>query len=415
MKLSKRLRAHFRRSTRALQERNFRLFFFGQTISYTGVWITNVAMGWLIYRLTGSAALLGLVTFASQFPAFLISPFAGVHIDRMDRKKVIQVCLCLSAFQSILLGILTLLEVITIPQLIILGIFQALIDGFYLPARQSFIAELISDRANLGNAIAMNAASFHFARLIGPAIGGMLILFFGEGACFLIDGITYAAILYSLQFITPTQVIRSQHLLSVWHELSDGIQYIRYHPKLRTLLSFTAFLCLIGIAHTVLLPVLVRSVYHESADKLGFLLGASGLGSLLGAIFLAVKGGEDQIRQRMLQCGLGFGVAMMLLAASPMLLTSFPILIACGFCFISVAAGASTLVQLTVKDQYRGRVMSFFAMCFTGMMPIGSIGSGWIADSIGVVPTLFYAGMICLAGGAIFFTQRSALIYRSDS
>jgi MFS family permease len=413
MKITKRLRVHFRRSTRALQDKNFRLFFFGQTISYTGVWITNVAMAWLIYRLTGSAALLGLVTFASQFPAFLVSPFAGVHIDRMDRKKVIQVCLSLSAFQSLLLGVLTLTEIITIPQLIVLGIFQAIIDGFYLPARQSFITELVSDRSNLGNAIALNAASFHFARLVGPALGGLLILFFGEGTCFVIDGLTYAAILYSLQFIKPAQMIVSQQTLSVMQELSDGIQYIRYHPKLRMLLSFTAFFCLIGISHTVLLPVLVKSIFHESADKLGILLGASGLGSLLGAILLAIKGSEEQIKQRMIYCANGFGIGIILLSLSPILITTIPILILCGFCFISIAAGASTLVQITVKDQYRGRVMSFFAMCFTGMMPVGSVGSGWISDQLGVQQTLLLAGLFAMCGGVLFFLQRESLTQTS--
>ena len=409
MKSTKRLRVKIRKATRALEDKNFRLFFIGQSISYTGVWINSVAMGWLTYRLTGSAALLGIVTFVSQFPSFMVTPFAGVQIDRLDRKKVLQVCLSLSAFQSLMLGVLTITGTITVSQLIILGIFQGIIDGFYLPARQAFISELVSDKSNLGNAIALNASSFHLARFIGPAIGGLLIGVVGEGPCFLIDACTYSAILYSLLYIDRKRSMISRQSFSVWQELSDGIQYIRNSEKVRILISFTGFMCLIGIGHTVLLPVLVHSVFHSDASSLGLLMGASGFGSLLGAIYLAIKGSEESIKKRILVSSVVFGIAIMFLAMAPRLWLCVPILVACGFCFISIAAGSNTIIQTTVKDQYRGRVMGFFSMCFTGMMPIGSIGSGWLADQLGVRATLLLIGAFATVGGVLLQRQRERI------
>ena len=405
MKISKRLQVHFRRATSALSNRNFRFFLTGQLISYTGFWINNIAMSWLVYRLTGSAALLGLVTFTSQFPTFLLAPFAGVHVDRLNRKRVLQITIGLSAIQSLLLGVLALTNVITVTQLIILGIAQAIIDAFYLPARQAFLSEIISDKQTLSNAIALNAASFHFARLVGPAIGGILIYFIGEGGCFVIDAISYIAVLISLFFINPDIINTSKRVGSVLQDLGDGINYILTNTRVRLLISFVSFFCLIGISHTMLLPVLVRQHYEGSSNLLGILVGSSGFGSLVGAIVLAVKSNEASLIQRMRLCGILFAISLTMISLLVPLPITILCLFICGFCFITIAAGANTLIQTAVPDHYRGRVMSFFAMSFTGMMPLGAIGSGWVADVLGLSGALLIAGVFAAIGGIWFWFQ----------
>lgn len=416
MKISKRLQVHFRRSTKALEDKNFRLFFFGQVISHSGTWINSVAMGWLVYRLTGSATLLGALSFASQFPAFIVSPFAGVQVDRMNKKRVLQVTLALSAFQSLLLGFLTITDVITVEHLIMLGIFQAIVDGFYLPARHSFITELVSDKSKLGNAIALNAVSFHFARLVGPAIGGILVHFVGEGSCFLIDGISFIVIFCTLFLIYPIRTITARASSgTVLQDLSDGIQYIRYTPRVRLYLTFVAFICLVGISHTVLLPVLVHDVFNGQASSLGILLSASGFGSFIGAIMLALKGREVELINRIKTCSILLPVGIIALSFCNSIYLSLPVLVICGYSFISIAAGSNTLIQYIVTDHYRGRVMSFFAMCFTGMMPIGAAGSGLIADMLGIQNAFKVFGLFALLGSSAFLVGLKKTIANESS
>ena len=363
-------------------------------------------MSWLVYRLTGSAILLGLVSFASQFPAFIVSPFAGVHIDRLNRKKVLIITQALSAFQSLTLGILTITKVITVPQLIGLGICQALIDGFYIPARQVFISELLSRRADLANAIALNSASFHLARLVGPAIGGILIAIIGEGPCFLLDAISYGAVLISLFTITVNHVAPTTARRSVLKQMKEGIEYIRFHPMVRLLLANMSFICLIGIAHSILLPILVRDVYLRGPQDLGFLTGASGFGALIGALTLATQVASDRLVHRIQVSGFCFAAAVIMLGLSPSEWISLPLLAISGFFFITVAAGSSTVIQIEVEDRFRGRVMSFFAMTFTGMMPLGAVASGTIANQIGAQNTIIGCGVICLFGASAFVLTR---------
>lgn len=393
------------RTTRALQQRNYRVFFIGQLFSLMGTWITNVATSWLIYRLTGSVVLLGLVSFASQFPAFLVSPFAGVHVDRLNKKKVLIATQILAALQSLILGILTITGLITVPLLLLLGIAQAVIDGFYIPARQTFISELLERRADLANAIALNSASFHMARLVGPAIGGILIAVFGEGPCFLIDAVSYLAVLFSLFTIRSIHITPPQSNRSVLEELREGVAYIRSHETVRLLLSHMSFICLVGIAHSVLLPVLVRDIYNVGPDRLGFLIGASGFGSLLGALALATQTSVDKLPTKVQRASFCFALSVILLSLSPNEHYAIPALILCGFFFISVAASSNTLVQTSVEDRYRGRVMSFFAMTFTGMMPLGSMAAGFVAEHFGVQRTILMSGILCLAGAAALLIE----------
>lgn len=381
-----------------------------------GTWITNIATSWLVYRLTGSAVLLGIVSFTSQFPAFLISPLAGVHVDRMNRKKVLLVTQALSALQSLALGLFTMTGYISVPILLTLGIFQALVDGFYIPARQAFISELLSHRSDLANAIALNSASFHLARLIGPAIGGLLIAYFGEGPCFLVDAVSYCAVLISLFTVQIDHIEPPQFRRSILDELYEGILYIKNTPKVRMLLAHMAFICLIGISHSVLLPVLVRDVYFKGADYLGFLMGASGFGALIGALTLATQTSVAKLIPRIQRSSFYFAISITLLALSPNYTASVFILALCGFFFINVGASSNTVIQTAVEDKFRGRVMSFFAMTFTGMMPLGAVASGYLANRIGVQSTIGICGVLCFFGGtALLLTNRNLRdLYRSN-
>jgi MFS family permease len=408
MKLTKRIYVHFKRSTAALENRNFKYFISGQVVSHIGFWINTVAMSWLVYRLTGSAALLGLVTFTSQFPAFLLAPFAGVQVDRLNKKKVLQVTIALSALQSLTLAILCFGNAITVTQIILLGVVQSIIDAFYIPARQAFIPELVNNKQSLPNAIALNASSFHFARLVGPMIGGILVLIVGEGGCFLIDSISYIGVLFSLSQINTSTLSPSRRTQTILQDLSDGVNYIKENYRVRILITYVSFICLLGITHTVLLPVVTKEIFSGSSKLLGVLMGCSGFGSLCGAIYLAVKNSEANLLSRMRLCGLLFGLMQIVFALSPYQLISMISLFICGFCFITIAAGSNTLIQSVVPDHYRGRIMSFFTMSFTGMMPIGSIGSGWIADQIGVMNTYILSGVF-IGIGAIWFLTVSVL------
>lgn len=398
------------RGTRALQHRNYRIFFIGQLFSLIGNWVTNIATAWLVYRLTGSAVLLGLVSFAGQFPGFLVSPFAGVHVDRLDRRKVLIVTQALSALQSLILAVLTLSGVITIPQLIALSVFQALIDGFYIPARQAYISELIQDRRDLANAIALNSASFHGARLIGPAIGGLLIAFTGEGFCFLIDSVSYIAVLISLFTIRSVAPARQRHYKSVLDELREGIQYVRTHRVVQLLISNVGIMCFLGITHSVLLPVLVREVFHGGAHDLGFLMGASGCGAMIGALTLAVHTSVDGLIHRIQRAGVLLGASVIALSFAPSVPIALIVLLLCGFSFITLAAGSNTLVQTLVQDRMRGRVMSFFAMSFSGMMPLGSVASGYFADLYSAQTAVFLSGVVTLICSIAFLLRSRALV-----
>lgn len=398
----KKLSLLFSRSTRALSHKDYKIFFYGQLCSLIGNWITNIATSWLVYRLTGSALLLGIVSFASQFPAFIVSPFAGVHVDRLEKKRVLIVTQALAAVQSLALAVLTLSNLITIPLLVTLGIFQAIVDGFYIPARQAFISDIVKDRKDLANAIALNSASFHFARLLGPTIGGLLILSLGEGLCFLIDAVSYIGVLISLFFISSRSLPTIPPNNAITTDLLDGIRYIRAEPLVGTLLSYVYLISFFGIAHTVLLPVLVQNEFSGGPHILGILMGCSGLGAFIGALNLAVRTNIHRLFKSSIGSGLIFGFGVLLVGISPNVTISSLALCACGYAFITVAAGASTLIQTKVSDQYRGRVMSFFAMSFTGLMPLGSMVAGKLSESLGVRNALSISGVLCVLCAIVY-------------
>jgi MFS family permease len=390
---------------RALRHRNYRLFFCGQTVSLIGTWMTRIATSWLVYRLTGSALLLGLVGFAGQIPSFLLAPLAGVLVDRWDRHRLLVATQVLAMVQSAALAGLALAGVINIWHVLALSLFQGLINAFDMPARQAFVVEMVEKREDLANAIALNSSMVNAARLLGPSIGGVVIAAVGEGWCFFGDAVSYLAVIASLLLmrIAPRPRRASQEK-RVLPELREGWAYVAGSPPLRSILLLLALVSLVGMPYTVLMPVFASTILHGGPHTLGFLMGATGVGALLGAVFLA---------NRRTVLGLGkvipiaaglFGAGLIGFSLSRQLWLSLVLLLVTGLGFMVHMAASNTLLQTLVDDDKRGRVMSFYTMAFMGTTPFGSLLAGSLADRIGTPPTLFVGGLGCIAG-ALWFTS----------
>jgi MFS family permease len=392
-------------ASRALRSRNYRLFFSGQSVSLVGTWMTRVATSWLVYRLTGSATLLGIVSFAGQIPAFFLAPLAGVWVDRWDRHRALIATQVLSMLQSFALAVLTLAHVITIGEIIWLSLFQGLINALDMPVRQAFVVQMVDDRADLGNAIALNSTMVNGARLVGPAVAGLVIAAFGEGYCFLGDGISYLAVIASLMMmrITVKQARRPQK--RALSELHEGWRYIVESVPIRSILLLLGLVSLVGMPYRVLLPILAAKVLHGGANTFGFLMAATGVGALVGAVTLAMRRTVLGLGRNIAIATALFGFSLVAVAASRMLWLSLLILTATGFGMMQQMASSNTILQTIVQDEKRGRVMAFYSMAFLGMTPFGSLLAGALASWIGAPETLLISGAITLVA-AVWFARR---------
>lgn len=391
---------------RAFKYRNYRLFFGGQIVSLTGTWITTTATSWLVYRLTGSATLLGVVGFASQFPAFLLTPIAGIFVDRWSRHRLLVATQALSMLQSFALAALVLTDTITIPRLIAVSVFQGLVNAFDMPGRQAFVVTLIEDKRDLGNAIALNSSMFNAARLIGPTIAGAIITFSSEGWCFFIDGVSYLAVLTSLLMMrVPPNTPLAASSASPWRQLKEGWEYTSSHLAIRSIISLVAFVCLLGVPYMVLVPMFAGRVLQGDAHTLGFLMAASGGGALLGALYLAGRRSIDGLSHLIPRAAALFGAGLAAFAVSRRVWLSMVFLVIASFGFMVQVASSNTLLQTIVEDGKRGRVMGFFLMAYFGTTPFGSLLAGWLSDRIGAPTTLVLGGVACIAG-AIWFSTR---------
>jgi MFS family permease len=391
-----------RTSLRALGSRNYRLFFAGQTISLIGTWMTRLATSWLVYRLTGSAVLLGTVSFCSQIPMFFLAPIAGVWVDRWDRQRTLVLTQVLSMLQSFALAALTLGGVIRIWHLVVLSLVQGIVNAFDMPARQAFVIEMVERRADLPNAIALNSSMVNATRLIGPAVAGMVIAAIGEGWCFLVDGISYIAVIASLLAMRIRRVEAPTEHPHALHELVEGWRYVRSSRPISILLLLLGLISLVGMPYTVLMPVFAQRILHGNANTLGFLMAASGVGALAAALFLA---------SRRTVLGLGiwigfsaalFGAAVAAFALSRTLWLSLAILPFAGFGMMQEMAASNTILQTIVDDDKRGRVMAYYAMAFQGVAPFGSLLAGWSTELIGPTETLVIGGALCVVFGLWF-------------
>ncbi len=394
---------------RALRHRNYRLFFGGQGISLIGTWMTRVATGWLVYRLTGSAFLLGLVSFSSQIPILLFGPFAGVWVDRLNRHRVLVVTQALSMVQSFALAGLALAHIITVHEVILLNLFQGAINAFDMPARQAFLIEMVEDREDLGNAIALNSSLVNAARLIGPSVAGLLIAAVGEGYCFLIDGFSYIAVIASLLAMTVTPRVIEHARASVLSELREGWEYVRGFRPIWSILLLLAIISLVGMPYTTLMPIFAGKILHGGAHTLGFMMGAVGVGALTGAVRLAARRSVLGLGRLIAITSAGFGAGLVAFSFSRDLWLSLLLLVVTGFCFMQQMASSNTILQTITEDSKRGRVMSFYSIAFQGVAPFGSLTAGAIASRIGAPHTLMIGGAICVCGAGWFATQLPAI------
>lgn len=391
----------------AFASRNYRLYFGGQAVSLIGTWMTQTATPWLVYHLTSSPFLLGVVGFASQFPIFLLAPFGGVMVDRVNRHKLLVATQVCSMLQSLALAAFALTGMIGVPHLIALSLFQGIISAFDLPVRQAMVVEFVENREHLGNAIALNSSLFNLARLVGPAIGGFVIAgfgggMFGVGMCFLIDGVSYLGVLAALLMMRLRAHPARPAKKHPWHELREGFGYALGFAPIRALLMLVAAVSAIGFSHAVLTPVFARDVFHGDARTLGWLMSSSGVGAVIAALYL---GGRKSVR------GLGnvitIGGAILGLALAGFGLSRWlPLSMLCsllaGMGGVLLMASANTLVQTLVDDDKRGRVMSLFTTAFTSTAPLGNLIAGAAAARIGAGITLVVSGAICLGIVIIF-------------
>jgi MFS family permease len=399
----------FSHAWRALRHRNFRLFFGGQSISLIGTWMTRVATSWLVYKLTKSALLLGTVGFAGQIPTFLLAPFAGVIVDRIDRRKVLVWTQALAMVQSLALAWLTLSHRITIGDVLALSVMQGVINAFDMPARQSFMVKMVEDRSDLSNAIAINSSMVNTARLIGPSAAGMLIAATNEGWCFLVDGISYIAVIASLLIMRIAPDDEPRATTSMFTQLQEGWTYVAGFGPIRTILSLFALLSLMGWPFMVLMPIFAGTILKGGPHTLGFLMGAVGVGSLISAISLVMRRSVRGLTKTIPIAAAVFGVGLICFGLSRYLWLSMLMMLVTGFGMMQGLTGSNTIIQTLVDEKMRGRVMSYYTMAFVGMAPFGSLLAGALAHAIGAPHTVIVSGVACLLGSIWFASRLSAI------
>jgi MFS family permease len=395
---------------RALKSRNYRLFFSGQSISLIGTWMTQTATIWLVYDLTNSALWLGVVGFASQIPSFLLAPFGGVLVDRWDRHRTLIATQVLSMLQSLTLAFLALTGAIDLWHIIALSVFQGLINAFDMPARQAFVVDMVENREDLSNAIALNSSMFSSARLVGPAIAGLAIASVGTSYCFLIDGISYIAViagLLAMQVKRQAIIISSKN--NIWQRFVEGFHYAFGFAPIRSLLLLMALVSLMGMPYMVLVPVFATKILHGGAETLGFLMAASGLGALGAGIYLSSRHSIVGLGKLIAIAPAAFGISLIAFSLSQSLWLSLIAMIITGFSTILQVASSNTILQTIVEEDKRGRVMSFYSMSFTGMVTFGNLIAGFAANRIGASTTLVIGGSACILGAIWFYRQRPIL------
>lgn len=394
---------------RALRHRNFRLFTVGQTVSVIGTWMQQVAVSWLVYRLTDSALLLGVVAFVSQAPAFLLSPLAGVLADRWNKHRIVVVTQTLAMVQAFVLAVLILTGKVVIWQIITLMAILGAINGFDVPARQAFLIEMVGSREDLPNAIALNSSMFNGARLVGPAIAGFIISLVGEGICVLLNAVSYVAVLFALRAMDVPRSTTPTTPGPVISHIAEGFRYAFGFPPIRSILILVAVVSLVGVPFTVLLPVFATDVLHGDARTLGILMAASGLGALAAALYLASRTTVRGLGRIIVAAAALFGMALIAFSFSRSLILSVALLMMAGFGMMSQMASSNTVLQTLVDDDKRGRVMSIYSMSFVGVTPLGSLLAGALAARLGAPATLVMGGSACVAAAVLFARQLPAL------
>lgn len=397
-------------SVRALRHRNFRLFLGGQIISLAGTWMQSVALSWLVYRLTRSPFLLGLVGFAGQIPSLLLAPFAGVWADRGNRRRIVILTQALAMVQALLLAALVLSGRVSVGHILALSVFLGLVSGVDIPTRQAFLVEMVTGREDLANAIALNSSVFNAARLVGPAVAGLMIGLVGEGMVFLLNGVSYVAViaaLYAMRLGPHPQAAREAEPMG--RKLLEGFRYAFGFPPIRALLMLVGIVSLMGVPYAVLMPVFATDVLHGGPRTLGLLMAAVGVGALAGALYLAGRRTVRGLGAVILAAVTLFGLSLVAFGLSRREWLSMVALLGAGLGMMVQMASSNTILQTIVEDDKRGRVMSFYSMAFMGMVPFGSLLAGSLASRIGAPRTVMIGGVACLLAAAAFARALPAL------
>jgi len=388
---------------RALRHRNFQLFFSGQLISLIGTWMQSVAQSWLVYRLTGSSLLLGSVGFASQFPVFLVAPLGGIVADRYNRQKVVIGTQTLSMVLALILSFLTLTGLVQVWHIFVLAALLGVVNAFDIPGRQAFLVDMVG-KEDLMNAIALNSSMFNGARILGPAIAGVLVARIGEGWCFFANGVSYIAVIIGL-FMMRVRPSSPASKASPLARLKEGFRFAYHTAPIRAILLLLGLVSLVAMPYTVLMPIFADKILHGGARALGILMGATGVGALLGALTLASKTGVRGLGRWVAFACAGFGISLILFAFSRNLWLSVCLLLPVGFSMMLQMSSSNTLIQAMVPDQLRGRVMAVYSMMFMGMAPFGAFFAGAMADRVGAPITVSLGAIAAIGGAALFWLR----------
>ncbi len=393
----------------SLQSRNYRIYFIGQGVSLIGTWMQTVALSWLVYRLTGSVFLLGVIGFTSQIPTFVMAPFAGVISDRHNRLTILKLTQFFFMVQSLAMALLVLFKVVEPWHIVVLSIIFGIISAFDAPARQSLVMDLIDDKAYVGNAIALNSAIFNGARLIGPAVAGIVIAIVGEGICFLINSVSFIAVLFALTLIRFAVKQESSGPAGFRESLGEGVRYTFNSVPIRMLILLLAVISLVGLSYIVLLPAYAKEILHGDSETLGYLMSAMGAGALAGALTMAARKSVFGLTRIIAYGIILMGLSIALASFSARLYLSMIFFFFTGLTMIMTLSAINTMLQTISDEDKRGRVMSFYAMALMGASPIGNLVAGSIASGIGVEWTMLIAGAITLLSGIWFSLNRKSL------
>jgi MFS family permease len=385
---------------RALRHRNFQLFFSGQLISLIGTWMQSVAQSWLVYRLTGSALLLGSVGFASQIPVFLFAPLGGITADRLNRRHIVITTQVAAMALAFVLAALTLSHKVQVWHVFMLASLLGVVNAFDIPGRQSFLVEMVG-RDDLMNAIALNSSMFNGARVIGPAIAGILVAKIGEGWCFFGNAVSYIAVIIGLLLMRVQSPVRAA-MASPLEHMMEGFRFVERTAPIKALLLLLGLVSLVGMPYVVLMPIFADQILHGGARGLGILMGATGVGALFGALTLAFRQGVKGLGRWVAWCCAGFGASLAVFALSHTFWLSVFLLMPVGYSMMLQMACSNTLIQVMVPDALRGRVMAVYSMMFMGMAPIGALLGGVLADRLGAPHTVAIGGLACLLGAGWF-------------
>jgi MFS family permease len=401
MELSIRIRTVFR----SLQYRNYRLFFSGQSVSLVGTWLQRIAMPWLVYHMTGSAFLLGVVSFAGQIPTFLLAPIAGVVTDKFSRYKVILITQVVSLVQALMLAVLSLAGTLHLWQLVALSIALGCINAFDVPARHSFVIEMVEKKEDLGNAIALNSLMFNGARLIGPSVAGIMLATTGEGICFLLNALSYIFVIMSLLMMKVEKKEIRRKESNFIKEMNEGLVYTFGFAPIKYLLYLLALVSLLGSSYQVLMPVFAKEILHGGSDTFGYLMGTAGFGALLGALFLASRETVLKLGRLIPAATALFGAGLVALSFVKLFSISAVLMVFIGLGLMLQSAASNTILQTITDDDKRGRVLSFYTIAVMGTAPFGSLLAGFLAKVAGTPAAILIGGVSCLTGAFLFLRK----------